>query len=34
MTLGVRADAHRRVQESADRYVAWLNGQGTDAPVS
>jgi glyoxylase-like metal-dependent hydrolase (beta-lactamase superfamily II) len=30
----VTADAHRRVQESAARYVAWLAGQGTDAPVS
>jgi hypothetical protein len=29
----VTADAHRRVQESAERYVAWLTGHGTDAPV-
>jgi hypothetical protein len=25
-------DAHQRVQESADRYVAWRDGSGTDAP--
>jgi len=30
----VTADAHRRVQESADRYVAWVNGKGGDEPVS
>jgi glyoxylase-like metal-dependent hydrolase (beta-lactamase superfamily II) len=29
----VERDARRRVLESAERYVAWLNGQGTDAPV-
>ena len=29
----VESDARRRVLESAERYVAWLNGQGTDAPV-
>jgi len=28
------SDGPRRVQESAERYVAWLNGRGTDAPVS
>ena len=30
----VTRDAHARVQESANRYVAWLDGRGTDAPVS
>jgi hypothetical protein len=30
----VTSDARRRVQESAERYVAWLDGGGTDAPVS
>jgi glyoxylase-like metal-dependent hydrolase (beta-lactamase superfamily II) len=30
----VTADAHRRVQESADRYVAWVTGSGTDARVT
>jgi glyoxylase-like metal-dependent hydrolase (beta-lactamase superfamily II) len=29
----VTSDARRRVQESAGRYIAWLNGGGTDAPV-
>jgi len=29
----VTSDAHRRVQESVDRYVAWLNSRGTDSPV-
>lgn len=28
------ADARRRVQDSAERYVAWLTGEGTDAPVA
>lgn len=28
------SDGPRRVRESAERYVAWLNGRGTDAPVS
>jgi glyoxylase-like metal-dependent hydrolase (beta-lactamase superfamily II)/DNA-directed RNA polymerase subunit RPC12/RpoP len=28
------SDGRARVQESAERYVAWLNGRGTDAPVS
>ena len=28
------SDGPKRVQESAERYVAWLNGRGTDAPVS
>jgi len=28
------SEGRRRVQESADRYAAWLNGRGTDAPVS
>jgi glyoxylase-like metal-dependent hydrolase (beta-lactamase superfamily II) len=30
----VTCDAHARVNESADRYVAWIGGRGTDAPVS
>ena len=29
----VTRDAHSRVQESAERYVAWMSGRGTDAPV-
>jgi glyoxylase-like metal-dependent hydrolase (beta-lactamase superfamily II) len=29
----VESDARRRLQESAERYVAWLNGAGTDAPT-
>ena len=29
----VTRDARARVQESADRYVAWIGGRGTDAPV-
>ena len=29
----VTRDAHSRVQESAERYVAWVSGRGTDAPV-
>jgi hypothetical protein len=28
------SEARRRLLESAERYVAWLNGQGTDAAVS
>ena len=30
----VTRDAHQRVKESADRYLAWISGRGTDAPVS
>ena len=30
----VTRDARQRVKESADRYVAWISGRGTDAPVS
>ncbi len=29
----VTRDAQERVQESAERYVAWVSGRGTDAPV-
>jgi glyoxylase-like metal-dependent hydrolase (beta-lactamase superfamily II) len=29
----VMADAHRRVQESAERYVAWISGRGQDVDV-
>jgi len=29
----VTRDARQRVKESADRYVAWISGRGTDAPV-
>ena len=29
----VTADAHRRVQESAERYVAWISGRGQDVDV-
>jgi glyoxylase-like metal-dependent hydrolase (beta-lactamase superfamily II) len=28
------SDGRARVQESADRYIAWLNGRGTDASIS
>jgi hypothetical protein len=30
----VLTDAHRRVQESAERYIAWVTGAGGDRPLS
>ena len=30
----VMRDAHQRMKDSVDRYVDWISGRGTDAPVS